>query len=359
MKKIIINGVTLAKKEIYGVQRHTYEILKELDGMIGKNEVEVVVPKKAERKLGFKNITLTFIDIDVNNKKALFIWNLLGFHRFCKKRGGISADLTLSYPMLGSDITAVYDCIVEKIRQNSVSFPQKIKSALHIARVFINLKRAKHVITCSRNSKKDICRFYHISPEKVSVIYSAWQHFESIKTDGSVLERLGLEKGKYCFSLGSRFYHKNFRWIAAAASQNPQYRFVISGSSLLSTSDDLLNSEAPGNLIFAGYLKDEEVKALMRSCRVFILPSLYEGFGIPPMEAMSTGARCIVSDTSSLPEIYGDSVYYIDPLRYNGIDIDRIISAEIRDNSEVLNRFSWKKSAYRFKKVIDGLQGNE
>lgn len=282
---------------------------------------------------------------------------MLGFHRFCKKRGGISADLTLSYPLFGADITAVYDCIVEKIRQNSVSFPQKIRRLLHIARVCINLKRAKHVITCSRNSKKDICRFYHISPEKVSVVYSAWQHFESIRADISVLERLGLEEGKYCFSLGSRFCHKNFRWIAAAASQNPQYRFVISGSSLLSTGDGVLNSEAPDNLIFAGYLSDAEVKALMKSCKVFILPSLYEGFGIPPMEAMSTGARCIVSDTSSLPEVYADSVYYIDPRRYGGIDIDKIMSADIKDNSEVLKRYSWKKSAYRFKQIIDKLQG--
>ena len=145
--------------------------------------------------------------------------------------------------------------------------------------------------------------------------------------------------------------------MAAAARQNPKYTFVVSGSNLLSTSDSKLNDEKPNNLIFTGYLSDGEIKALMAGCKVFIQPSLYEGAGMPPMEAMSTGARCIVSNRTSLPELYGNSVWYIDPEKYEGIDIDGIMSGEIADNKEVLDRFSWAKSARRMysllKKVVD------
>jgi glycosyltransferase involved in cell wall biosynthesis len=158
--------------------------------------------------------------------------------------------------------------------------------------------------------------------------------------------------GKYFFALGSRSYHKNFKWIVEAAKQNPQYRFVVSGTNSLSTSDTALDTKLD-NLIYAGYLSDEQVKALMTHCKAFLQPSLYEGFGIPPLEAMSTGARCIVSNTTSLPEIYGDSVWYIDPLDYQDINIDKIMSGKIEDNYEVRNKYSWRRSACKLYALME------
>jgi glycosyltransferase involved in cell wall biosynthesis len=98
-------------------------------------------------------------------------------------------------------------------------------------------------------------------------------------------------------------------------------------------------------VIFTGYLSDEEIKALMNHCKVFVQPSLCEGFGIPPMEAMSVGANCIVSNRASLPEVYLNSVWYIDPEDYDNINIDKIMQSSKNDNDVILNLYSWKKSA--------------
>ena len=223
--------------------------------------------------------------------------------------------------------------------------------------MFLNVKRAKAVITVSDYSKKDIVRLYHIPAKKVCIIPNAWQHFDRIVPDESVIDRFGLCRGQYLFALGSRSYHKNFKWIAEAAKQNPQYTFIVSGSNNLGTSDTALDTKLD-NLIYAGYLSDGQIKALAAHCKAFIQPSLYEGFGIPPLEAMSTGARCIVSNATSLPEIYGDSVWYIDPLNYKGIDIDKIMSAEIKDNREVLDRFSWERSARRLYALLQHVRKN-
>ena len=113
----------------------------------------------------------------------------------------------------------------------------------------------------------------------------------------------------------------------------------------------------PKNIKCTGYLKDGEIKALMHHCIAFIQPSIYEGFGIPPLEAMSTGARCIVAKSSSLPEIYQNSVWYLDPLDYSNIDLKKIMANNIDDNNSVLRRFSWAESAMKLRLLCEKLCG--
>ena len=346
MKKIILNGISLTNKEIYGVQRYATELLYELDKLAKPDEIEVVVPKNGARVLKFKNITVRNVNVDITNHREERMWNWFGFSRYAKKRGGISLDLTLSLPVGGCDIVSVHDCIIERCKQNSNTIKKKAGRLLYILKVLLNTRRAKAVLTLSEYSKKEIVELYHIPKDKILIISCGWQHFDKIAPDNTILERLGLESKPFLFALGSRLYHKNFKWIAEAAKQNPQYTFIVSGSNNLGTSDTSLNKNTK-NLIYAGYLSDGEVKALMSHCKAFIQPALYEGFGLPPLEAMSCGARCIVSNRTSLPEVYGHSVWYIDPLCYNNINIDKIMAQKIADNKEVLNKYSWESAAKR------------
>ena len=92
-----------------------------------------------------------------------------------------------------------------------------------------------------------------------------------------------------------------------------------------------------------GYVSDEEAKTLMRDCKAFLFPSIYEGFGIPPLEAMSAGCkRIIVSDTEVMHEIFGDSVEYIN------IKKEEITFSE----NDVLSTYSWEKSALQLRLLI-------
>ena len=107
------------------------------------------------------------------------------------------------------------------------------------------------------------------------------------------------------------------------------------------------------NIVFLGYVSDGEVKALMKNCAAFVFPSYYEGFGIPPLEALSTGAKIIVSDSASLPEIYGDTAAYINP--YN-TDCSLLELSEKTVSKEaverVLKKYTYRNAAERLYEIL-------
>lgn len=362
MKKIYIDGFSLSSnREIVGIRRYAYELLKELDRLVGKGEVYLLIPEDCNPNFKFENIKIKKVNFSIpflNNHKwiKMNIWSLYYFHHYVRKHHGLSMDCQLMFSLMPSDIFFYYDCIVENVPQNADTIFQKIMRRFRILCTYINAKFSKIIITISNFSKNDIIKYYHVPAKKIKIIFTSWEHFNRINPDNSIIDKLGLKRNGYCFSLGSRYYHKNFRWIVEAAKQNPQYTFVVSGSTLLSSSDASLDNIKPKNMIFTGYLSDEEIKALMQNCKVFIQPSLYEGAGMPPMEAMSTGTKCIISNVTSLPELYQNSVWYIDPLKYDGINIDEIMKSEIADNSKVLERFSWNKSANRLYNIIKSIR---
>lgn len=356
MKHIVINGGSLGSKNYYGVQRYTIEILKQIDGMVDPGIVQVLMPVGGEKEYHFQNIEVVTSEHSRQSKIEKLVWDQVVFPHYARKEKRISVDLLVALPLVGCDISAIYDCRTVLFPQNAKCLTEKLKRLLYIWRVRSSTQKNKMIITDSENAKDDICRLFKCKPEKIKVVYGAWQHFQSVEEDSSILETYGLSDDEYFFSLGSQMRHKNLRWVVEAAQQNPQYRFVITGNNKVNEADAEVTVQKHENLIYTGYLSDEKVKALMRNCKAFIQPSLYEGFGLPPMEAMSVGANCIVSNISSLPEVYGDSVWYINPEKYNDIDLDKIMSREKVDNSIVLSKYSWEKSARQIMKLIDGVE---
>nr|MCR5404394.1 glycosyltransferase [Butyrivibrio sp.] len=104
-----------------------------------------------------------------------------------------------------------------------------------------------------------------------------------------------------------------------------------------------------------GYLSDSYVKTLMKYCKAFIQPSLSEGFGIPPLEALSVGAEIIVSNATCLPEIYGNTAHYIDPLDYDNIDLEAILSTPVEKPDAILEKFSWDHAAQSLASIVEPL----
>ena len=151
-------------------------------------------------------------------------------------------------------------------------------------------------------------------------------------------------------ALSSLTPQKNFVWVKEVAKRNPNKKFVIVGRAEGFTklgSEELQDS----NLHFTGYLTDGEIKSLMKGCRAFIHPAVYEGFGIPPIEALSCGAELIVSTAACLPEVYGNSAHYIDP-HYYDVDLDELLNEPIAPASEVLNKYSWAREAEKLLKLL-------
>ena len=198
-------------------------------------------------------------------------------------------------------------------------------------------------------------KYFKVNPDKVTVIPNAWQHYERIGYDENALNKYSLKKNNYYFSMCSLEPNKNFKWIAEEAKNNAAMTFAVAGSVNRKVFSEGLGFELPPNMRLLGFVSDEEAKTLMRDCSAFLFPSFYEGFGIPPLEAISAGAKqVVVSDTEVMHEIFGDGVIYVDPNNYN---IELLDFPEISDTqiSELLKKYSWKKSAETLLELLQNM----
>lgn len=195
------------------------------------------------------------------------------------------------------------------------------------------INRAKHIITVSHFTKRDIIKHYPKAERKITVTYEAADSFcqySGPRDEEKLLERLSLlcespvreEAGTYrdiiepyFLYVGNAYPHKNLSVLFAAAKAFPKYRLVLVGKGdfFYKRLEEQARQEGLTNVIFTGFLTDRELSSLYRYARCYIFPSLYEGFGLPPLEAMGRGAVVVASNRGSLPEILGDAARYFDP----------------------------------------------
>ena len=202
-------------------------------------------------------------------------------------------------------------------------------------------KKADRLVTVSEFSKQRIHALLGVPDEKIAVIGNGWQHFNGVTPDMRIFEQYPqLKRKKYFFTLTSVNRNKNLDWVLKAAENNPQAQFAAAGRKLDSAVDF---SQYP-NVTYVADVSDCEIKALMQEAKAFIFPSFYEGFGIPPLEAMSVGTPVIVSHAASLPEIFGTAAHYIEPDNPR-VDIEKLLAQPVSEKEPVLARYSWEKSA--------------
>lgn len=146
--------------------------------------------------------------------------------------------------------------------------------------------------------------------------------------------------------------NKNFPWVLRAAGVKPDAVFAIAGGGSLAAEAERLGLADLPNVLYLGYVSDGAAKALMAHCKAFLFPTLYEGFGIPPLEAAACGApQIIVSDTPCMREVYGPCAAYID-LTANPGDVDDVTPATA-PTAALLEKYSWDKSAERLLQILE------
>ncbi len=346
MRGIIINGRFLLHR-VTGVERYAREILSELDKLIEPDEIEIAIPPEVTDLPSYNNIRITRIG-KLHNR----LWEHISFPLYVKKKRSLSLNLCNVAPLLAPGIVCIHDV---KIRACPQYFSRKF--VLWYRLLFSNAcKRANTIITVSQFSKKEIVKYFKIAPNQIDVIPNAWQHYERIDYNENTLTKYGLKRYQYFFSVCSLEPNKNIRWIAEAAKDNSDQVFVVAGAINKTIFADGLGFECPENMMLIGYVSDEEAKTLMRDSKAFLFPTFYEGFGIPPLEALSAGCKSIiVSDTEVMHEIFGDDVGYINPYKYVHTDFREM---KRTDSSRILDKYSWKKSARALHNIIKTVEGD-
>jgi glycosyltransferase involved in cell wall biosynthesis len=219
-------------------------------------------------------------------------------------------------------------------------------------------KRALKIITVSDYSKKNIIEWANIPEEKIVVVGNGISSCFGMKGN---IHQPGYP---YFLHVGNTKPHKNVARLVqafASAKIDSEMRLILTGNMTEELEKIIHDKKLEKRIVLSGTLSDEKLAEYYRGARAFLFPSLYEGFGIPVIEAMACGTPVLTSNTTSLPEVAGDAAVLVDPNQVESISagIEKISYDEtlratlIAKGLERIKLFSWEKTARKVQEVLD------
>lgn len=374
--KVFVDAEVLILKHFSGIGHYTASLLKAVDDMLYLDEyshlqITLGVPRGAKHKLGrygFTNFGVRMMPftppqtnglkkrhwlppIDLIYGKQTYIFpNYSSWPSFFSKSIPVIYDLSfVKYPQYGDSNNM--DFLVEQVR--------------------LSAKRATKIITISKNSKKEICDEYNVARNDVHIVYPVIEMRNFYRRSNLEIRKAKAKYGifdDYILFVGNLEPRKNLMSLLIAYCNLPKdlqnkYALLLIGAKGWKDGDihkkiqamriDGLRVVQPTD-----YVIDEDIPALVSGARCFAYVSVYEGFGIPPVEALACGVPIVVSDNSSLPEAAGDSAYYVkaeEPL-----NIAKALEKCLADNGQHRDagyqhalQFDAKSAALEFIKAIE------
>ena len=228
------------------------------------------------------------------------------------------------------------------------------------------LKQSQRIVSVSTYTKQDIVKTYGLNPDSIDVVYNGYdRNLFYPQPNPAILQKYNLDK--YFLYVGDMRFYKNLSRCLEAFDRLPQkdYKFVITGKK-----DDFFYPEierqvskldARERIIFLDYVSSTDLPTLYSMAQALVFASLYEGFGLPVLEAMACGCPVITSKATSIPEVGGDSVLYVDPYNVDSIarGMNQVVNnGELRINltQQGLARakiFSWDQTAQDIVRVFE------
>jgi glycosyltransferase involved in cell wall biosynthesis len=266
-------------------------------------------------------------------------------------------------------VVTIHDCI-------HLRFPQYLPSRLGYAyarsSLWIAAHRSARILTVSEASKRDILEYFSVPESKIAVIYNAIdERFNEEPPADEVMrvrERYQLND-PFILYAGNIKPHKNLERLIEAfhlirKGELEYVKLLIIGdeiSKYATLRRTVHRYKLHKHVRFFGFVPDATLAILYRLARVFVFPSLYEGFGLPPLEAMASGTPVITSNVSSLPEVVGDAAMLIDPYQPDAIAgamrrvmLDDRLRDDMRERGFArVREFSWGRSVRRIKEIYD------
>lgn len=358
--RIGINGRFLAAKRT-GVQRAAYNLIRAIVSVDRANEYLLFAPEDQVDNPDWKYPNVSVIPSSLREGDTFrnHIWEQFTLPRLAQRH---NVDLLHSpanlAPLLysGKSIVHIHDlCFVVNPQWYSFSF--RTLYNFFIPRL---ARRAAKVITNSNNSRNDLLQFCDLAAERVSYVYWAVDELftQELPPDEPPT---GFEPlSDYILYVGSLEPRKNIGTLLEAyeelRSKNPDVRtklVLIGGESPLFAEVRLKVKQFKEDVLFKGFVSDRLLRDYYRHARLVVYPSLYEGFGLPPLEAMASGVPVVTTMTSSIPEVVGDAALMVSPYDVGQLaeTMGRVLSDPelsatlIARGKEQVRKFNWYRVA--------------
>ena len=266
-------------------------------------------------------------------------------------------------------IVTIHDCIHLRFPQY---LPNRLAYAYARSSLWFATHRSNRVLTVSEASKRDILRYFRVPDRKIDVIYNAIDERFGQPPPPEEIERVRDRyqlNAPYVLYAGNIKPHKNLERLIEAfhmlrRGDLEHVKMLIIGdeiSKYATLRRAVHKYKLHKHVRFFGFVPDQTLAVFYRLARAFVFPSLYEGFGLPPLEAMASGTPVITSNVSSLPEVVGDAALLIDPYDADAIaDAMRrvLLDSDLRDDlrERGLRRvaeFSWERSVRRVRDIYE------
>jgi glycosyltransferase involved in cell wall biosynthesis len=230
--------------------------------------------------------------------------------------------------------------------------------------IFQAIKKAEEVITVSHFTQNDILKNYPLVRKKINVTWEACDEFCWYQKEAGILEKYGIIK-PYLLYVGNAYPHKNLEKLVDSfgmiQKEIPELKLVMVGREdyFFRRLKKYVRQSKISSILFTGYVSDCELDSLYKNASVYVFPSLYEGFGLPPLEAMAKGVPVVSSDHPCMREVLGEGAYFADAK--NPAEFSRAIVKVFRDEKlrqaliicgyKQSGKYSWKKLAEQTYKI--------
>jgi len=324
---------------ITGIGRILLEFLEEIKGH-HKDFNFILFGNQHTDSLLFQDVFKNYKKVIIKEKFTLW-WDQIQLKNAIKKNN-IDVFFSPYYkiPLLTKTktILSIFDVTYLLVEPYNTYF----KSKLYLKN-FIKLasKKAQKIITCSNYTKNDLLKILNSPKEKIEVVYLGVSSKFKIIHEKNKIELVKKKYGidnKYILYVGNLKPHKNVKRLVDAYNLLPEtikreYNLVLAGgqSKRLTKGNKQLGLRDLQSTIFVGHILDEDLPALYSSAELFAFPSLYEGFGLPPLEAMACGCPVVSSNTSSMPEVLGDAALFFNP--YHVEEMSLAIGQMLKDEN--------------------------
>lgn len=357
MKKLVVfNALQTSLND--GIGRYSYELSKELY-INNPQNIKIVIRNQDIKLFDFAKKEDLIIVYNINNSKERNIYEQFKLPKIIYKK---FPDAIVHYPDTMAPILSknkvvitIHDLAFKSLKEvftwKTVLWKNIITS--------LSIRKADKIIAITKFTENEIIKHYpKINKNKISVIFNGFNDFSKEKiNEKNVSNQIKNMNKEYILTVSTLSPRKNIDGLINAfyaIKDEITENLVIAGKNgwMYEKIYKLVEAlKLKDRVIFTGKVNDDELKYLYKSAKIFVYVSFYEGFGFPPLEAMGYGVPCLVSNTSSIPEVVGDAAIQVNPKNIDEIS-KKIEESLMCNNKEVIikgrrkvQKFSWKKCA--------------